>query len=148
MAKVKGVKIEGLEPLMRAFEGLPNEFKASVVRNIARKPAGRIVTLARRLFTPKDTGATKRTFAILPVKNLSQMFLEIGVKGRSLAWIFMKGATSRQKSSGAKTGTIEPLGMVHEQAAEQIGQRVTKEYTVDLNKIIVKYWKRHLRKRR
>lgn len=146
MSKVKGIEIVGLEPLTKAFKHLPAEFEASVVRNIARKPANRIVSLARRLFKPKDTGVTKRTFGILRVQDIRQRFLEIGVKGRSLAWIFMQGAIGRKKKSGASTGDIRPIGNVIHEAGDQLSSTITKEMAVDLNKILVRGLKKYLRR--
>jgi hypothetical protein len=145
-SRVKGIEIEGLAELQKALSGLPKELEANVVRTIARKPGNKIITLARRLFTPYDTGITKRTFGILKVTDLKQRFIELGIKGRSLAWIFMSGAFGRvKKSNGASTGDIKPIGNVIEQAAAQMASAATKEMTVDLNKVIVKFLKRHLR---
>jgi hypothetical protein len=141
--KFTGIEIKGLEPLQQAFKHLPAEFEASVVRNIARKPGNKVVSLARKLFTVKDTGVTKRTFGILRVRNKKQRFIEIGVKGRSLAWIFMKGAFDRKKKSGAKTGDIKPLGNVIKRAGQMLAGTVTKEMTIDFNKVIVQAWRKY-----
>lgn len=143
MSKVKGIEIQGLEELRKAFKNLPEEVDASVIRNIARKPANKIVSEARKLFTPKKTGATKRTFGVLKVKNMKQKFLEIGVKGRSLAWIFIQGATGRKKKSGAETGEIKSIGNVFEKAADGLGDSVTKEISVDITKAIAKAIKKY-----
>ena len=103
MYKVDKIEIVGLEPLTKALKNLPQEVEASVIRNVARKPANKIVSLARKLFPVKRTGVTKRTFGILKVKDRKQRFLEIGIKGKSLAWIFMQCAFGREKKSGAST---------------------------------------------
>lgn len=138
MAKVAKVEILGLRELQNAFKGLPKELEASVIRNVARKPANKIVSLARKMFKLRKTGATKRTFGILKVKDLKQKFLEIGIKGRSLAWIFMQGATGRKKKSGASTGDIKPIGNVIQEAAGSLDKVATKEMSVDLTKIIAR----------
>lgn len=138
MSKVKGIEIVGLEPLLKGLGNLEKELAPTIIRNVARKPANKIVSAARRLFTPKDTGVTKRTFGILKVKDSNQRFLEIGVKGRSLAWIFMLGTMGRKKKSGPSTGDIKPIGNVIWKAADQVNSAVTKEIAVDLNKIIAK----------
>lgn len=145
MAKrVNGIEIEGLQELRKAFNGLPKELEASVIRNIARKPANKIVSLARRLFRFKLTGFTKRSFGILKVKDRRQMFIEVGVKGRSLAWIFMQGAFNRRKkTTGAKTGDIKPIGNVIEEAAGNLDTAILKEMSVDITKIIAKGLKRY-----
>jgi hypothetical protein len=138
MAKVSGIEIQGLDQLQRALKGLPEEVNASVIRNIARKPANKIVSLARKKFTRNKTGRTKRSFGILKIKNQKQKFLEIGVKGRSLAWIHLSGAVGRKKKSGAKTGDIDALGNIFQDAAGEVGATVTKEMSVDIGKIIGK----------
>lgn len=147
MAKrVSGIELEGLDELRRAFKNVPKELEASVIRNIARKPGNKIVSLARKLFTPKDTGVTKRTFGILRVKERTQMFIEIGIKGRSLAWIFMQGAFNRKKKSGASTGDIKPIGNVIQEAAGKLDSTVSKEMAVNLNKVIARGLKKYLRR--
>lgn len=147
MSKVKGIELQGLEPLLKAFKNMPDDVGPSVIRNIARKPANRIVSLARKLFTLKDTGVTKRTFGILKVKDKRQKFLEIGVKGRSLAWIFMLGAKDRKKdSTGAETGDIKPIGNVIWKAADSLGGSATKEIAVDLNKILARSFRKYARR--
>ena len=144
-SKVKGIQIEGLDQFRKAFKGLPSELEASVIRNIARKPSNKIVSLARKLFTRKDTGVTKRTIGILKVRDRRHRFLEIGVRGKSLAWIHMLGAYNRKKKDGSETGDIKPLGNVIEKAANQLAG-LTKEFAVDINKVIVKGLKKYLRK--
>jgi hypothetical protein len=145
MSKKGGVNIElvGMEELQKALRNLPGEMEPSLIRNVARKPGSRIISTARKLFTRKDTGASKRSLAILPVKDKSQRFIELGVKGRSLAfiWMFWKGKP-REKKSGASTGEITPLGNVVEEAASQVGSSVVKELEVNLNSLM----KRILRK--
>jgi hypothetical protein len=139
MAKTSKIEIEGLGPLLKSLGGLQNELAPTIIRNVARKPANKIVSLARKMFTPKETGTTKRTFGILKVRDKAQKFLEIGIKGRSLAWIFMLGATSRtKKSNGANTGDIQSIGNVIQEAAGSLGSGVMKEMSVDLNKVIAK----------
>lgn len=145
MSKVKGIEIQGLEPLTKALRNLPQEVEASVIRNVARKPANKIVSLARKLFTVKVTGVTKRSFGILKVKDKKQRFLEIGVKGKSLAWIFMQGAFGRRKKSGASTGDIEPIGNVFQKAAGSLGDTSMKEMSVDISKVIAKGLKRYVK---
>lgn len=141
--QVKGIEIVGLEPLLKSLGSLENELAPTIIRNVARKPANKIVSLARKYFTIKDTGVTKRTFAILPVKDRTQRFLEVGIKGRSLAWIFMLGAYDRKKkSTGAETGDIKPIGNVIFKAADNLDSTVTKEMAVNLNKVIAKAIKR------
>jgi hypothetical protein len=145
--QVKGIQIEGLEELQKAFKGLPAELEASVIRNVARKPANRIVSLARQMFTPKDTGKTKRSIAILRVKDLKQRFIEIGIKGRSLAYIYFFGGGERYKySTGTSTGKIKPTGNVVEKAADQLASSITKEFQVDITKVIEKGLKKYLKK--
>jgi hypothetical protein len=146
MAKVKGIEIVGLEPLLKGLGSLEEELAPTIIRNVARKPANKIVSLARKLFTIKDTGVTKRTFGILKVKDRKQRFLEIGVKGRSLAWIFMLGAKDREKKSGAETGNIKPIGNVIWKAADKLETSVTKEMAVDLNKVIARSLRKYLRR--
>lgn len=138
MPKVSHVEIQGLKELEKCFRNLPQEVNASVVRNVARKPANKIVSLARKLFPFKDTGATKKSFGILKVKDQKQKYLEVGVKGRSLAWIFMLGATGRKKKSGAETGDIQPIGNVIQDAAGDVGKQGLNEMSVDLTKVIAK----------
>jgi hypothetical protein len=146
MSKVSKIEIQGLDELRKAFKNVPEELEASVIRAIARKPGNKIVSLARKLFKPKDTGVTKRTFGILRVKDNKQKFIEIGVKGRSLAWIFMHGAFNRKKKSGASTGDIKPIGNVIQEAAGKLESAVTKEIAVDLNKTIARGLKRYMRR--
>jgi hypothetical protein len=146
MSKVRGIEIEGLEPLLKAFKGLPPELEASVIRNIARKPGNKIVSRARKLFTRKDTGASKRSIGILPVKDRSQKFIEIGIKGRSLAyiWMFFAGGNRPTKKKGER-GSIKPVGNVMEKAADQLSTSATKEMGVNINKIIARSLRRYLR---
>lgn len=143
MNKVSGIEIQGLSELRKAFEKMPEEVDASVIRTISRKSANKIVSMARKLFTVKKSGVTKRTFGVLPVKNRKQKYLEIGVKGRSLAWIFMLGALGRKKKSGAETGDIKPIGNVIQEAAASVGDSVTKEISVDITKAIAKAIKKY-----
>jgi hypothetical protein len=145
MSKVSKIEIQGLDELRKAFKNVPEELEASVIRAIARKPGNKIVSLARKLFKPKDTGVTKRTFGILRVKDRKQKFIEIGIKGRSLAWIFMQGAFNRKKKSGASTGDIRPIGNVIQEAAGKLQTVVTKEIAVNLNKTIARGLKRYMR---
>lgn len=145
--RVSGIEIEGLTELRKAFENVPKEVEASVIRNIARKICNKIVSLARKLFTIKKTGFTKRSFGILKVKDRNQKFLEVGVKGRSLAWIFMIGAKDREKKSGAETGDIKPLGNVIQEAGGRLENSGVREMKVDLTKTIMKAFKRYARKR-
>jgi hypothetical protein len=146
MAKgVDKIEIVGMDELLKAFKHLPEEVNASVIRNVARKPANKIVSQARKLFKYKDTGATKRSFGILKVKDLKQKFLEIGIKGRSLAYIYLFGdGSDRQKKSGASTGSIDPTGNVVQEAAEKVGNSATKDMEVDLSKTIQKALRRYL----
>lgn len=147
MAKVKNIEIQGMQQLTKMLDGMDKELSASVIRNVARKPANRVVSTARKLFPYRKTGTTKRTFGILKLANKAQRYLEIGVKGRSLAWIFMSGATNRkQKKTGRETGDIKPIGNILFDAAEQ-SQGITKEIAVDLNKVIAKYINRKARRR-
>ena len=145
MYKVDKIEIVGLEPLTKALKNLPQEVEASVIRNVARKPANKIVSLARKLFPVKRTGVTKRTFGILKVKDRKQRFLEIGIKGKSLAWIFMQGAFGREKKSGASTGDIKPVGNVIQEAAGSEGPAAMKEMQVDISKVIAKGLKKYLK---
>lgn len=147
MSKVKGIELVGLEPLLKALKNMPDEFTGNVIRNIARKPGNKVVSLARKLFPYKDTGVTKRTFGILKVKDLKQRFIEIGVKGQSLAWIFMSGAFGRKKkSTGAETGDIKPVGNVIHKAGDQLASSIKKEMAVDLNKILIRGLKRYIKR--
>jgi hypothetical protein len=146
MGKVSGIEIQGLIELRKAFENVPKEVEASVIRNIARKPANKIVALARKKFKFKKSGITKRSFGVLRVKDRKQKFLEVGIKGRSLAWIFMQGASNRKKkSTGAKTGDIKPLGNLIQEAAGSLGSSITREMSVDLTKTIAKAIKKYAR---
>jgi hypothetical protein len=144
MAKVKHIEIKGLDELIKGLENVPKEVTPSVIRNIARKPANKVVSAARKLFPYKDTGRTKRSFGILRVVDRMQKFVEVGVKGRSLAWIFMLGASDREKASGARTGDIKPIGNILEDAAGQ-STEVTAEISVDLTRVIEKAIKRYAR---
>jgi hypothetical protein len=141
MSKVKGIELVGLEPLQKAFAGLPKELEASVIRNIARKPGNKVVSLARKLFTRKDTGASKRSITVLPVKDREQRFIEIGIKGRSLAyiWMFFRGGDRKGR------GSIIPVGNVMEEAADKLQGLVTREMSVNINRIIARGLKRYLR---
>lgn len=145
MSKVKGIEIVGLEPLLKGLGSLEKELAPTIIRNVAKKPGNKVVSLARKMFKPMETGATKRTFGILKIRDKAQRFIEIGIKGRSLAWIFMLGAYGRTKKSGAETGDIKPIGNVIEKAAESLASSVTKEMSVDLNKVIARGLKKHLR---
>jgi hypothetical protein len=145
MAKVSGIEIQGLKELQDAFKHLPDEVNASVIRNVARKPGNKIIARARELadyLTPLRI--SKRTIGIMPVKNLRQKFIEIGIKGKSWLYVFMfsKG-TERQKESGASTGTINPVGNLIQQAAYEVQNEVTREMEMDLSKIIAKAFKRY-----
>lgn len=144
--KVNGIQIEGLNELMSAFENMPKELGPSVIRNISRKPANRVVSAVRKIFPYKKTGKTKRSFGILKVKDKFQKFLEIGVKGRSLAWIFMSGAYSRKTKKGKETGDINPIGNLLPKAAEMVATQASKEIVVDINKVIGKTFKRYARR--
>lgn len=148
MSKVRGIEIEGLDPLLKALDGLPSDLSASVIRNVSRRPANRIVSLARKMFTFKVTGKTKRSFGILKVQSNQQRFVEVGVKGHSLAWIFMHGTVERRWKNGKSTGRIEPLGNLLFKALNSIGDRAVKEMKVDLSKVIARSLRRHLRRRR
>jgi hypothetical protein len=148
MSKVKGIEIEGLTELRKAFEGIPKEVEASVVRNIARKPSNKIISVARHLL-PSDSGVTARSLGILKVKDRKQMFVELGIKaGRSLAYIYMfwKGH-GRVKKTGESTGKIKPTGNVIERAADKLRNTTMREMAVDISKVIAKAFKRHARKR-
>jgi hypothetical protein len=146
MGKVKGIEIEGLTELRKALENVPKEVEASVIRNIARKICNKIVSLARKLFTIKVTGFTKRSFGILKVRNRKQTFMEVGVKGRSLAWIFMHGAKDREKKSGAETGDIKPIGNVIQKAAGKLENASIREIKVDITKTIFKAIRKYKKK--
>jgi len=142
--KVSGIEVEGLKELRSAFAHLPQEVDASVIRNIARKPANKIVSLARKRFKYKKSGFTKRSFGVLKVKDRRQKFVEAGIKGRSLAWIFMHGAFNRRKkSTGAETGDIKPLGNLIQEAAGSLESSIAKEISVDLTKVIAKAIKKY-----
>ncbi|HYG02108.1 MAG TPA: hypothetical protein VD927_06650 [Chryseosolibacter sp.] len=145
--KVSGVELDGLKELRILFEKMPEEVDASVVRNIARKPANKIAAWARKKFRFKKSGKSKRSIGILKVKSLKQTFLEIGVKGRSLAYIFMfwRGI-ERKKKSGASTGEIEGTGNVIQEAAGELETSATKEIAVDISKVIAKAVKRYGKK--
>lgn len=143
MAKVSGIELQGLDELQKAFKNMPEELNASVIQNIARKPGNKIVSYARKLFTPKATGATKRTFGILRVKDRLQKYIEVGIKGRSLAWVFMLGAPNRKRRSGSSTGSIQPIGNVIQEAAGSLESAVTKEMSIDLSKVIAKVIKKY-----
>ena len=145
MSRVDKIEIIGMSELTIALKNLPKEVEASAIRAVARKPANKIVSLARKMFTPKDTGGTKRTFGILKVKDKTQKYIEIGIKGRSLAWVFMLGAFDRKKSTGEKTGTISPIGNVIQKAASSAGSSSLKEMSVDLNKILARGLKKYLK---
>jgi hypothetical protein len=136
------IEIKGLKELMQAFKEMPKEVGPSVVRSIARKPANKVASIIRSLFPFKNTGKTKRSFGIRRVKSTLQMFLEVGIKGKSLAYIFIAGAKDRRKKSGASTGNIEPLGNIVEKAAE-MAVGIPKEMEVELSKVIAKAFKRY-----
>lgn len=145
MSKVNGIELVGLEPLLKGLGNLEKELAPTIIRNIAKKPGNKVVSLARKLFTPKVTGITKRTFGILRVKDRTQRYIEIGIKGRSLAWIFMLGAFGRKKKDGSDTGDIRPIGNVIVKAANQLANSVTKEMSVDLNRTIARGLKKYLK---
>lgn len=138
------IEIQGLDQLVKALSGLPKEVGPSVVRNIARKPANRIVSAIRKLFPFKKTGATKRTFGIKRVKDRLQMFLEVGIKGRSLAPIFIMGAKDRKKKSGAETGDIPAIGNIVKEGAEN-ALGADKELQIDIARHIEKSLKKYLK---
>lgn len=144
--KVSGIEVDGIKELSAAFSHLPEEVNASVIRNIARKPANKIVSLARKKFKFKKSGMTKRSFGVLKVRDRRQKFLEVGIKGRSLAWIFMQGAYDRKKkTTGSKTGDIKPIGNVIQEAAGSLDTMIMKEMSVDLTKVIAKAIKKYAR---
>jgi hypothetical protein len=148
MSKKGGVKIEldgqEFKDLIKMLDEIPGELGPSAVRAVARKPGNRIVAMIRKLFTRKDTGISKRSFGILPVKDKKQRFIEVGIKGKSLAyiWLFFKGG-ERKKDSGASTGRIKPFGNLFEKAAEMLGSTVMKDMQVNLNSIIKRVMRKH-----
>jgi hypothetical protein len=145
MGKVKGIEIQGLEEVKRALSEVPGALNASATRNIVRKPANKIAAFARKLFTVKDTGKSKRSLKILKVRDKKQTFLEIGVSGRSLAWIFMLGAKDRQKTSGASTGDIQPIGNVIKEAGDKMRSETLEMIAKDCKAVIEKVLKKYLR---
>jgi hypothetical protein len=143
---VTKIELVGLEPLLKGLKNLPVDLEPSIIRAVARKPANKILSKIRELASYLlPFSNSKRMFGILPVKDLRQKFVEIGVKGRSLAYIFMfsKGQ-ERKKKSGSETGTIKPVGNLIQMAADEVGQSVVKEMKIDLSQAIA----RSLRRRR
>jgi hypothetical protein len=138
------IEIIGLKDLMKAFDGLPKEIGPSVIRNIARKPANKVTSIARSLFKFIKTGYSKRTIGVKRVKDRMQPYLEVGIKGRSLVPIFIKGAKGRKRKSGAKTGDIKPIGNIITEAADK-GLMLNKEMAVDLSKHIARSLKRYIK---
>jgi hypothetical protein len=143
MAKDKGIEVIGIKELNNVLLGIPDAVAPSITRNILRKPANKIVSQARKDFKIKDTGATKRSIGLLKVRDRKQRFIEIGIKGRSLAWIFMLGAKNRKKRSGANTGSIKAIGNVIQIAAEKIKSQVMEMIAADHSKTIEKVLKKH-----
>lgn len=145
MSKVKGIEIDGLKELQRALSEVPAAIAPSVIRNISRKPAAKIVSVVKKSFKPKDTGKTKRSFGVLKISNRKQTFVEVGVKGRSLAWIFMKGTGDRKKKNGASTGSIEPLGNLLHKALESCKSEAVSimmaNYRGVIDKVLKKYYR-------
>jgi hypothetical protein len=144
--QVKGIEIQGMDELVQMLNGMDDALSASVIRNVARKPASKVVSEARKLFPYRKTGVTKRTFGILKIQDKRQRFLEVGVKGKSLAWIFMMGAHERETKSGKETGSIQGIGNILWEAAAS-AQDVTKELAVNLNNVLKQYVRRKARKR-
>ena len=145
MGKIESVELVGLKELQTAFKMVPEEVNASVIRNIARKPANKIIAKARELvdyLTPVTDG--KKQIGVLRVKNVKQKFIEIGIKGKSWLYVFMfsKGQ-ERHKDSGASTGVIKPVGNLIQEAAGQVDSEVLKEMQVDITKTIAKAIKRY-----
>jgi hypothetical protein len=147
MPNISEIKIEGLEELQKAFKNLPQELEASVIRNIAKRPANRIVSKARELASYLlPFRNSKRAFAILPIKDNKQKFVEVGIKGRSLAYIFMfSRGVERHKGSGSSTGTIKSVGNLIQRAAGELEADGTREMNVELSKVIAKAFKRYVK---
>jgi hypothetical protein len=145
MSKVKGIELKGLPEVKKALSQVPEAINASATRNIVRKTANKIAAYARKLFTIKDKGATKRSLKVLKVRDKRQKFLEIGVSGRSLAWIFMLGAKDRKKKSGAETGSIQPIGNVIHKAGEDMREQALSMIASDYKRVIDKVIKKYFR---
>lgn len=148
MAKqISGIQIDGLQELQAAFKNLPEEVNASVIRNVARKPAGKVVSKAREIagyLLPMSD--TKRIFKILKVKDLKQKFIEVGISGKSFAYIFMFSKNrNRKKKSGENTGTIKPVGNIVQMAAGEVDGTVMREMNIELSKTIAKAIKRYVK---
>lgn len=143
MNKVRGIEIQGIEELRKAFANVPKEIEASVIRNIARKPGNKIISLARHLL-PANTGQSARSLGFLKISDPKQTFIELGIKGRSLAYIFMFWKDKeRFKDSGASTGRISSPGNVIDRAARQLQNSTIREMKIDITRTIAKAFKRY-----
>lgn len=136
MAKVE---IIGLDKLQRALRGLPVEVRAPVLRDIARKPAGRAASLARQLFPYGDSGATIRTIGVTKVRDQRQTFVEVGFRGRSLGYIYISGSTIHRRLRG----TIKGTPWLFERAGNMLKGSLKKDLNIDLSKVIARYLRRY-----
>lgn len=137
MAKVE---IVGIEKLRDTLKGFDKELESSIIRNIARKVSNPLIKAAR-VNTPIKTGRTRRTIGVLKVKNRKQPFIEIGFRGQSLGYLFIKGTKDRRSKNGKTWKGVKAYDMF-EKASEQAGNHTKKEYNLEIGKVIAKHLRR------
>lgn len=132
------VEIVGLDKLKRALVSIPQDMRAPILRDIARKPASQAAGIARRLFPYGNTGKTVRTIGVLKVKNGRQPYVEVGFRGRSLGYIYISKSTIQR----AKRGTIKGTPWLFHRSGDMIMSSAKRQMKVELGGVIA----RHLRK--
>ena len=132
------VEIQGMEQLKRALTSLPKEMRAPILRDVARTPAAKAASIARKLFPYGDTGKTVRTIGILKVKNPMQTFLEIGFSGRTFGYIYV----SRNIISRQNRGSIKGTPWLFHRAGEMITAEGTRQMRMDLGKVMARHFKK------
>jgi hypothetical protein len=132
------VEIQGLDKLKRALTGLPRELRAPVLREIAKKPAAKAASIARRMFPYGDTGATVKTIGVLKVKHPDQTYVSVGFRGRSLGYIYISAPTITRH----KRGTIKGTPWLFDRAGEAMRATGMREMKIDLSRAMARYLRR------
>lgn len=132
------VEILGADKLKATLRGVQAEFRPTILRDIARKPAQKAATIARALQPIGDSGATARTIGILKVKNPKWTFVEVGYRGRSLGHIY----TSAEMIYRRARGTVKGFPWIFGRAGERMKSSAKGEMRTDITKTFVRYFKR------
>lgn len=132
------IEIIGLDKLKSVFNAIPIDMRPSVIREIAKKPANKAVSIARQLQPIGKSGVTAKTIGLLRIKNQQQPFVEVNYKGRSLGHIYTSGATISRRGRGV----IKGFPWIFNKAGTQINSSARSDMKVDLTKLFIRSFKK------